>query len=161
MPAELFAFAVPFRDLAPTVDDWRERTCVSKPSHGVPPHVTLLVPAPPDADAAAEALASFEAFDVAFARLERFPGVLWLAPEPGEPFVGMTQALMQRFPDHMPYDGDFEEIMPHLTVAQGGDLDVADAAVRPLLPLKSRASSVVLFERIASDCWRETAELTF
>ena len=37
------ALVVPFPELAPVVDDLRERTCVSKPSHGMPPHVTLLV----------------------------------------------------------------------------------------------------------------------
>jgi len=159
MPSELFAFTVPFRDLSPAVDDWRERTCASKPSHGVPPHVTLLIPAPPDADGAAAALASFAAFDVTFALLERFPGTLWLAPEPSEPFVGMTRALRERFPDHPPYDGHFEGITPHLTVAQGEDLAAAEADVRPLLPLRSRASSVVLFEQVSADRWRENAEL--
>jgi 2'-5' RNA ligase superfamily len=159
MPSELFAFSVPFRDLAPVVDDWRERTCVSKPSHGVPPHVTLLIPAPPDTEGAASALASFAAFDVTFALLDRFPGTLWLAPEPSEPFVGMTRALVERFPGHAPYDGHFEGITPHLTVAQGDALAAAEAAVEPLLPLRSRASSVVLFEQVSSDRWRESAEL--
>ena len=32
------ALVVPFPELAPVVDDLRERTCVSKPSHGMPPH---------------------------------------------------------------------------------------------------------------------------
>ena len=158
MPSELFAFTIPFRDLSSAVDGWRERTCASKPSHGVPPHVTLLIPAPPDAEGAATALASFEAFDVTFARLERFPGALWLAPEPSEPFVGMTRALMERFPDHPPYDGLFEGITPHLTVAQGDDLAAAETDLEPMLPLRSRASSVVVFEQVSSGHWREDAE---
>ena len=76
---KLFAFSIPFRDLAPVVDDWRERTCAAKPSHGVPPHVTLLIPAPPDLDGAVAALTEFSSFDVTFAHLERFPGTLWFA----------------------------------------------------------------------------------
>jgi 2'-5' RNA ligase superfamily len=159
MPAELCAFTVPFSDLAPAVDDWRERTCATKPSHGVPPHVTLLIPAPPDVDGAGEALGSFGAFDVIFARLGRFPGTLWLAPEPAEPFVEMTRSLLTRFPGHEPYGGEFAEITPHLTVAQGEELSIAAAALEPLLPLHSRASSVVLFEQIAPDRWHENAEL--
>lgn len=158
MALELYAFSVPFRDLAPAVDEWRERTCAAKPSHGVPPHVTLLIPAPPDVAGAAEALAPYGAFDVAFTRLGRFPDTLWLAPEPSDPFMTMTQALVERFPDHAPYDGLFEEITPHLTVAQGEDFGGAEAALQPLLPLESRAASVVLFERIAPDRWRENAE---
>jgi 2'-5' RNA ligase superfamily len=159
MPAELCASTVPFSDLAPAVDDWRERTCATKPSHGVPPHVTLLIPAPPEVDGAAEALGSFGAFDVIFARLGRFPGTLWLAPEPAEPLVEMTRSLLTRFPGHEPYGGEFAEITPHLTVAQGEELSTAGAALEPLLPLNSRASSVVLFEQVAPDRWRENAEL--
>lgn len=159
MPSELFAFSVPFRDLAPVVDQWRERTCEAKPSHGVPPHVTLLIPAPDDVARAAEALASFGPFDVAFPRLDRFPGTLWLAPEPVEPFVRMTESLVGAFPEHPPYDGAFAEITPHLTVAQGDDLSEAETALESRLPLRSRASSVVLFEQVAPDRWRENHEL--
>jgi 2'-5' RNA ligase len=155
----LFAFLIPFHDVAPAVDEWRERTCASKPSHGVPPHVTLLIPAPPDIETAAATLEPFCSFDVAFARFDRFPGTLWLAPEPAEPFVRMTEALVAAFPEHQPYDGDFEEITPHLTVAQGDDLGEAETAIAPRLPFCSRASSVVLFEQVASDRWRKNDEL--
>lgn len=158
MSSELYAFTIAFRDLAPAVDGWRERTCTSKPSHGVPPHVSLLGPAPPDLDAAIEALRSFGAFDVTFAGFGRFPGTLWLAPEPAAPFVAMTEALVKAFPDHPPYGGLFQEITPHLTVAQGDELDAAETAIATALPLTSRASSVVLFERVADDRWVERAE---
>ena len=158
--ATLCALLVPFRELAPFVDDWRERTCVSKPSHGVPPHITLLAPAPSDIDDTAAALSPFLPFDVSFRRLDRFPGTLWLAPEPPEPFIAMTEALMRQFPGYEPYGGVFESITPHLTVAQGDDLDAAWAALTSRLPLRTRVSSVVLFEHVAPDRWREAAELT-
>jgi 2'-5' RNA ligase len=154
----LFALSIPFHDLAPAVDEWRERTCAAKPSHGVPPHVTLLLPAPPDIEAAAATLEAFGPFDVAFARFDRFPGTLWLAPEPAEPCVRMTEALIGAFPEHQPCDRDFDEITPHLTVAQGDDLGQTETALGPRLPLRSRASSVVVFEQVASDRWRENAE---
>jgi 2'-5' RNA ligase len=160
MTPELFAFSIPFRDLAPVVDEWRERTCASKPSHGVPPHVTLLVPAPADVEAAAAALGSFGSFDVTFARFGRFPETLWLAPEPGEPFVAMTESLLQVFPEHPPYEGLFEGVTPHLTVAQGDALDQAEAALGPELPVRSRASSIVLFQQVAPDRWHEAAEIS-
>ena len=158
MSSELCAFTVPFRDLAPAVDEWRERTCGSKPSHGVPPHVTLLIPAPPDVDAAVEALQGFDAFDVEFSGFGRFPGTLWLAPRPAAPFVAMTEALAAAFPDHAPYGGEFKGITPHLTVSQGDELDTAQAAIAPALPLVARASTVVLFAQAADDRWVEQAE---
>jgi 2'-5' RNA ligase len=159
MSSELFAFTIPFRDLAPAVDEWRERTCGSKPSHGVPPHITLLIPAPPDLDAAQAALAEFGPFDVTFSGFGRFPETLWLAPDPAAPFVAMTEALIEAFPSHAPYGGVFEGITPHLTVAQGDELVAAERDITAALPLSSRASSVILFEQVAADRWRENAEL--
>ncbi|HEY2354258.1 MAG TPA: 2'-5' RNA ligase family protein [Gaiellaceae bacterium] len=158
MSSELCAFSIPFRDLAPVVDEWRERTCSTKPSHGVPPHVTLLIPAPPDIDAAVEALRSFSAFGVMFSAFGRFPGTLWLAPDPSAPFVAMTEALIEAFPDYAPYDGLFEGITPHLTVAQGDELDAAETAIATALPLTARLSSVVLFAQASEDRWVERAE---
>ena len=151
-----FALVVPFPELAPVVDGLREQTCLSKPSHGMPPHVTLLSPAPGEAGAIRAVLASFQAFDVAFERLNRFPGTLWLEPEPGEPFVEMTEALARRFPEHPPYEGTFAEIVPHLTVAQS-DFDAAVAEAEAWLPLQGRASRAVLFEAVEPERWCEAA----
>ena len=41
----------------------------------------------------AKQLAPFVPFEVAFTGLDRFPGTLWLAPDPVEPFRAMTAAL--------------------------------------------------------------------
>jgi 2'-5' RNA ligase len=151
-----FALVVPFEGLASVVDDLREPTCVSKPSHGMPPHVTLLVPAPDDVEAIAEVLFAFAAFEVVFARLDSFPGTLWLAPEPAEPFRRMIEALVQRFPDHQPYGGSFSDIVPHLTVAQS-EFDEAASTLEPWLPLSTRAERAVLLEQVQAVHWREVA----
>ena len=150
------ALVVPFEGLAPVVDDLRERTCASKPSHGMPPHVTLLVPAPRDVEAIAEVLFAFAAFEVVFARLDRFPGALWLAPEPAQPFARMIEALMGRFPDYPPYGGAFNEIVPHLTVAQS-EFDEAVSTLEPWLPLSTRAERAVLLEQAQTVHWRDLA----
>lgn len=150
----LFAVSVPFPELASVVDVWRERTCVSKPSHAVPPHVTLLMPVPPDADAIAQTFRRFPPFDVTFAGFGRFPGALWLDPEPAETFIAMSEALMEAFPAHQPYGGAFTEVVPHLTVAQGDALDVVEVELAPLLPLTARATSAVLYEQAEPPHWR-------
>jgi 2'-5' RNA ligase len=150
------ALVVPFEGLAEVVDDLRERTCESKPSHGMPPHVTLLVPAPRDVEAVAEVMFEFDAFDVVFERLELFPGTLWLAPEPAQPFARMIAALLERFPDFPPYGGAFSTIVPHLTVAQS-EFDEAASTLEPWLPLSTRAERAVLLERAQAAHWREIA----
>ena len=155
-----FALVVPFDRLAAVVDELREQTCVTKPSHGMPPHVTLLVPSPGDADAVAEVLARFRPFDVAFERLDRFPGTLWLAPEPAQPFIRMTEALVARFPEYAPYGGAFAQIVPHLTVAQSS-FDSAIALATSWLPLRGRAEGAVLFEQAEPDRWVERVQFEF
>jgi len=150
------AVVVPFPGLAEVVDDWRERTCLTKPSHGMPPHVTLLIPARNDVAGIVEAAAPFCAFDVRFARVDRFPGTLWLAPEPAAPFVALTEGLAVRWPECKPYGGVFSRVIPHLTVAQR-ELDEAADMLAPFLPLDSRAESIVLYEKVQPDHWRELA----
>jgi hypothetical protein len=150
------ALVVPFPGLPGVVADWLERTVPTKPSHGMPPHVTVLNPSPGDVVGIAETLWDFTAFDVNFRHLDRFPGTLWLAPDPAAPFREMTTALVARYPDHPPYGGAFAHVIPHLTVAQA-DLNDAAEAVAEWLPLRARAESVVLLEHVQSEHWREVA----
>jgi 2'-5' RNA ligase len=122
----------------------------------LPPHITVLFPAPGDIVEIAKVLEPFDQFEVTFTRLDRFPGVLWLAPEPSEPFVVMTEAMASRFPDHRPYGGTYSQVIPHLTVAVSL-LDETAALVEPLLPLASRVESVVLYESANGTHWHERA----
>src|SRR6266851_12557 len=91
---------------------------------GVPAHVTVLAPfVAPNLlgdemiGALAEAIGSVRSFDVTFARVAWFDrSVLWLAPEPAEPFQALTDAVWRRFPDCPPYRGEHQDVVPHLTV---------------------------------------------
>ncbi len=54
---------------------------------------------------------------VHFGSGEAFPAnVVYLAPDPAEPFVALTEALAAAFPDCPPYGGAFDEPVPHLTI---------------------------------------------
>jgi 2'-5' RNA ligase len=124
---------------------------------GVPAHVTLLFPFMPVArlepsirGALAEVAATVEPFDVRFAQLGRFPGVVYLVPDPPGPFLAMTQAIAARFPDYQPYDGAFDEVVPHLTLVESATapLDEIAAAAQEHLPVAWRVDSMeVLVER--------------
>ncbi len=124
---------------------------------GVPAHVTILFPfAPPgevDEDAVADLVGRFPAFDFVLDRIGRFEdgeGAVWLHPEPSAPFVDLTAAVAQRWPEYPPYDGSFDGPIPHLTVSMGPiDLEVA-------LPIPCRARVVVLIEESEEDGrWQE------
>lgn len=137
--------------------------------YGVPAHVTVLYPfLPQDAvdatvlDGLRALFAAMPAFDVEFARCGRFPGdVLYLDPEPDAPFRELTAAVWRRWPEAPPYEGQFDDPVPHLTVADGVDATTADrleAELAPLLPLSARAAEVQL---VAFDGHRWLTAATF
>lgn len=112
---------------------------------GVPAHITILFPflAPDQVDEAAlrEVFARFPAFDFALDRVEQFEnGVVWLRPAPQWRFADLTAAVWQRWPGTPPYEGAFDEVIPHLTVSETPlDVDLG-------LPIAARAREVVLIE---------------
>ncbi|HVN13136.1 MAG TPA: 2'-5' RNA ligase family protein [Kineosporiaceae bacterium] len=129
----------------PAVARWRS-TYDGSASAGIPAHVTLLYPFLPLAEVTPDVMrhvrrivAAEPAFEVTFACLGRFSGsVLWLAPEPAEPFRRLTYALWDAWPQTPPYGGLFEEVTPHLTVAEDAEPDVLDeitAEIAQALPL--------------------------
>ena len=106
------------------------------------------------------------AFDFALARIETFPHVVWLAPEPDAPFRALTAAVHAAFPDHPPYGGAHDEVIPHATLAEvaADNLEAALAElaprVEPLLPLEQRADAVTLLVEEEPDRWRERLRFT-
>ena len=136
---------------------------------GMRPHITLLIPFLPvrrlDPDVYARlrhVLQEFPPFDYTLERLERFPGVLFLAPEPAKPFVELIVALTSAFPACSPYDGAHDTIVPHGTVAQSDDsvlLDRIAAQISGSLPIACRADEATLVERDADRRWRMRAVL--
>jgi 2'-5' RNA ligase len=160
--------AVP--EAAEAVDDWREWTSYAKPSSGMPPHITILVPFATPAsidnslvDDLRALFSSFESFTFELCVTGRFPGVLYLAPLPAEPFMRMTEAVWKAYPDYPPYGGTFDSIVPHLTAAEGGAeiLSEAEADLLPTLPIGAEAREVLLIEEVEPDSarWQTRAQL--
>jgi 2'-5' RNA ligase len=155
----LSALVIAIPEAASVVDDWRERTCADRPSIGVPPHVTLLFPFMPaevvdgSLNDLRELFAATASFSVSFRELRRWPGIAYLAPEPPEPFARLTEAIVERWPDHPPYEGVHETVTPHLTVAYGGDALLADVEgdVTPKLPIEASVTEALLLEEIEPD----------
>ncbi|MDX2591427.1 2'-5' RNA ligase family protein [Streptomyces sp. WI03-4A] len=152
-------------DADPAVRAWRERFDPSAQA-GVPAHVTVLFPFLDESridarvcSALAEMLGSLHAFDLRFANCGRFPEVLYLAPEPDTQLRRLTEVIADRWPEARPYGGQFAEIVPHLTVADGQDdavLDEIEADLLGRLPLTSHVSSVDLMVHDGAT-WQERA----
>jgi hypothetical protein len=100
--------------------------------------------------------ANHERFTVAFRECRRFPAVLYLAPEPAEPFVRLTEDVWRAYPRYPPYEGAFEAITPHLTAAEGDDNVVAqaEADMTPSLPIVADVRAVTLLEELEPDSAR-------
>ena len=82
--------------------------------------------------------------------------MLWLAPEPAERFVALTTAVAARYPEHPPYGGEHETVIPHLTVGHHEEPPAElDTALQRGLPIAARATHVVQFEEVGRDRWRE------
>ena len=116
---------------------------------GVPAHVTLLYPFMPVDSLDVEVriklrriLESEPSFKVRFSEVQRFPNVVYLPPDPPDPFRRLTAALAAEFPDYPPYGGVYETVIPHMTIAQ----DVADdfyAAAEHALPTELPIQDIV------------------
>lgn len=160
------AFIVHVPEADPCVRGLRERFDASV-KLGVPAHITVLVPfMSPESitfsvlQRTQAALNAVPSFSFRLCRVGRFPATTYLAPEPAEPFIALTQSLVNCFPEYPPFRGEHDSIIPHLTVANGS-APAAEIAERELASavqahgaIHSRCSSVALLEN-SSGVWRE------
>ena len=155
------AVLVPVPEAAPLVGPHRLRLDPNAAA-GVPEHITLISPfVPPDRlDAGVRGrLAAL------FARARPFPfqltsvgwfgdEVMWLAPEPADPFLELTELLVAEF-GIPPYEGAYADIRPHLSVALGnpeGGREVADS-ISARLPICAVADRVQLMVGAEATGW--------
>lgn len=90
------------------------------------PHITAFWPFPPVGDIdrgklaqLAEQLRRVETFDFQLASVDWFGrSVAYLAPHPEEPFIALTELVSAVFTHLQPYEGQFEKVVPHLTLGE-------------------------------------------
>ncbi|UFQ15009.1 MULTISPECIES: 2'-5' RNA ligase family protein [Streptomyces] len=139
-------------------------------STGFQAHVTVLYPflgasrlsASAHADLT-EVFAAHAPFTLTFTEFRRYPGVLYLPPEPEAPVRALTASLTDRWPEAVPYRGIFTPpLAPHLTLAnhEGPDTyeaayDALEARLAPHLPLVSQVNEVHLMVTDGAGGWRD------
>ena len=154
MPPTHTALFVAVGEAEPAVAAHRERLDRAA-GYGVPAHITVLWPflAPAAIDertltTLGQAAASVPAFFCTLARIGWFGDrVVWLAPDRPEPFRALTAAVVARFPAVPPYEGMFDEVVPHLTIGHDhppAALRAAADAVAAHLPIHCRVTSLRL-----------------
>jgi len=130
---------------------------------GVPAHITIHFPWVP-ADRVdqsvlrdlAEMVRAVRRFEVEFNRMAWFGReVLWLDPDPQEPFIALAAESARRWPDYPQYEGKFEAVVPHLTVGVGppDELDRAEAGLAHFLPFRDTVTQAWWITRTGSQPW--------
>lgn len=126
---------------------------------GIPAHVTVLFPFVPATavdddldDALRTVLGGMAPFDYRFAQVGRFGDTtVFLEPEPADAFAALTRRVVAQWPHYPPYEGAFDDVIPHLTVGDQlapGAADPLEVATAELLarhgPIVGRSSEVLL-----------------
>lgn len=137
---------------------------------GVLAHITVLGPFMPEADIDDGVIADLEryfadvtAFSYTIEGVSEFPGgPTYLVPEPAAVFRRLTLGLLRFFPEFPPYDGVFEEVVPHVSVPllDGEDTDSLRVEIGHRLPIEARAHSATLV-RVAEGDTRTLATFPF
>ena len=132
-------------------------------AQGVPAHVTLLYPFMPpellkdDVRRLVEQIVAAEpVFSFTLSAVGRWPNVVFLVPQPADPFRRLTLALSAAFPEFPPYSGVHEEVVPHLTIAQDVPEDyfaAAEHALPGMLPIRDVAREAWLIGHTPEQPW--------
>jgi len=140
----------------------------SMAASNIPAHISINIPFVPAMEsdseldkALSDLFSGIASFRFLLTEARRFPNVLYLAPEPEERFSMLIKAVTDRFPESPPYEGEFDDTIPHLTVAYLDDSqeinvlgDALSAAVEGMLPISGVVTNVLLIEKVDGK-WRE------
>lgn len=141
-------------------------------SVGMPPHVTLMYPFLAPRALTEQVIQALERlvgnappFDFTLARVREFEqGVVYLEPEPAEPFIRLTSDIARSF-GLKPFAGEFGDVpVPHLTLAMpqvhSATQRIADT-LAPVLPIKLHADQAWLMVGDTKSRWKRIRRLPF
>ncbi|MEO8461823.1 MAG: 2'-5' RNA ligase family protein, partial [Chloroflexota bacterium] len=83
-------------------------------------------------------------------------GVVWLQPDPGEPFRALTRAIWAAFPEAPPYGSPDIDLEPHLTIASDdpAHFDDVESASAVHVPFRRLVTDVILIVEGPQGRWR-------
>ncbi|HLO35613.1 MAG TPA: 2'-5' RNA ligase family protein [Candidatus Deferrimicrobium sp.] len=141
------------------------RRWVADAVDGLPAHLTMLYPFVDAARLTAGVRSSIaviagrhEPFDYRVIGPARWPGTVYAAVQPVQPFVRLQRDLGLAFPDHPIYgEGPGFAYVPHITIAEDDairDDDLLDAVAWQALPVAARVEALEVIVRGDDGRWR-------
>ena len=127
----------------------------------MPAHITLLYPFKSSneidrlvLDTFCDGFSRFQPFKFSLMTINQFPGeVLYLVPEPDDPFRELILGIWACYPETPPYRGRYSTVVPHLTAAHFvGEQKLAEVArefeqaAQGRLPIQAQAAEVALMD---------------
>jgi 2'-5' RNA ligase len=92
---------------------------------GIPSHITINYPFKLDEPVREQQILElimlfekFHCFRYSLSDIRSFSNSIYLAPDPAEPFLALSQAVIDHYPESLPYEGKFGDVIPHLTLAE-------------------------------------------
>lgn len=141
-------------------------------SANIPPHVTLMYPflspthlSDPVIEELEHLAGDVTPFDFALTNIREFEqGVVYLEPEPAEPFVSLSNEIGRRF-GLQPFGGEFGDVLvPHLTLAMpqvhSATQGIADT-LASVLPIRLHADQAWLMVGDDKTRWNRLRRLPF
>jgi 2'-5' RNA ligase superfamily len=114
-------------------------------------HLTVLYPFVPrraleayHVDALADIVTGVPPIDYSLTRVGHFPGASYLAPEPAEPFIALTNRIQARWPELRPYRGLYDSVIPHVSISHCDRPHAGLANIESILPITVTASRLTL-----------------
>lgn len=149
---------VPVPAAESVIGKWRNKYDLIA-SHGMGAHITTLFPFKNSKQIDEKVLnkmknffSNVHTFEFSMTKINTFPEVIYLEPEPKEKFIELTKGIINIFPENPWFEGKFAEIIPHLTIGnklQNPELVKNEIIIdiSPKLPIKTFATETWLMEK--------------
>jgi 2'-5' RNA ligase len=172
MSQSIILIPVPSAD--PIVGEWRKKYD-EVALHGIPSHITLLFPFKESSQISQEIIQRLEIlfsnikqFSFTLEKINTFPNVIFLEPNPRNTFIKLTETIVHNFPDNLPYEGKYPSINPHLTIGGLSEEQKIHSLreeiardISSALPIKTRAREAWLMVKDENGEWHIQTKFPF
>jgi len=172
MPQSVILIPTPLAD--PVIGEWR-RKYDQVVLHGIPSHITLLFPFKEPSKINDEVIqklnkifSNVKQFSFILGKINTFPSVVFLEPNPREKFITLTEKIVDIFPENPPWEGKYPSINPHTTIANISDSKKIDslkfeieAGISKKLPIQCMAEEAWLMIEDEKGEWHPRHKFTF